>query len=408
MTRYRAGAREAHEHEAHVNAAHAAGSSRHTLVERSLLALGADPCFLDGVFGDLAEEYAHRVSSDGRLAATAWRARELIRSAPHLVGSALRHGGPRAYLRLAALIAILALTLAVVLVAVRSRYGVAVSIDAGPAFAADGIVVNNARPVQLEMRVLNRAGYRLDADSVRFAWRSGAPLSITARGVLTCTERGDARVRATLGAIFTDVDVHCRPVQELRAATWIDFVAGDSTPRHLPFEAIGLDGQRVTELRGATHLSNPAIATLDGATVRARQEGATMVRVEVGEQEARMMLVVHALVPSFESLRDDQRFVARPVRLARGDTLHWQLPNGSYWLKYIPRRAGEAPPTITVAGAIGCMPGDGIRAYRLPVGIYGAYCLVQRDGSARVMLAHGESGAEWVEGTVAIQRMELR
>lgn len=378
------------------------------LSERLCLALGADPAFIDAVFGDLAEEYSHRLASAGRGAARAWWLRELARSTPYLVRNALRHGGPRAYLRLGAITVILALSVAVVVMAIRTRYGVPVSIDAGPAFAADGIVVNNTRPVQLEMRVLNKAGHRLDADSVRFSWTSGAPLSITPTGVITCTERGDARVRATLGAIFTDVDVRCRPVQELRASTWIDFIAGDSTPQHLPFEAIGLDGHRVTELRGALHLYNPSVAQLEGASVRPKRAGATMVFVQVGEQEARMMVVVHALVPAFDDLRDDQRYVARPLRLARGDTLHWGLPNGSYWLKYLPRRAGDPPPTITVAGSIGCMPGDGIKAYRLPVGIYGAYCMVQRGGTARVMLAHGESGAEWVEGTIAIERMELR
>ncbi len=121
-----------------------------------------------------------------------------------------------------------------------------------------------------------------------------------------------------------------------------------------------------------------------------------------------MMAVVHAIVPSFESLRDDQRQVARPIRLAQGDTLHWGLPGGSYWIKYLPRHEGDAPPTITVEGSIGCMPGDGIHVYRIPPSEYGAYCLVQRGGSARVMIAHGAMGAEWVEGTVAIQRMELR
>jgi len=379
-----------------------------TVPERFLLALGADSDFLDGVFGDLAEEYASRLASDGRAAAAAWRLREVARSMPHLIRSALHQGGPRAYLRFAALSAMLALSLAVVVVAIVTRDGAPATIDAGPAFLEDGIVVNNTRPVQLEMRVLDKAGRRLDADSVRFARTSGAPVTITPTGVLTCTERGDARVRATLGAIFTDVDVRCRPVQELRAATWIDFVAGDSMPRHLPFEAIGLDGHPVMELRGAMRLFNADVAALEGASIRPKEEGATSVLVEVGEQQARMMVVVYATVPSFDRLRDDQRYIARPVRLARGDTVHWGLPNGSYWLKYLPRRSGEAPPTITVAGAIGCMPGDGIKAYRLPEGVYGAYCLVQRGGSASVMLAHGATGAEWVEGTMAIQRIELR
>lgn len=379
-----------------------------TAAERLLLSLGADPDFVDGVFGDLAEEYAHRLATDGPRVARAWWLGELTRSMPHLVRSALRHGGPRAYLRLGAIGAIVALSLAVAVLAVIMRDGVPATLDAGPAFADEGIVVNNTRPVQLEMRVLDKAGHRLSADSVRFAWISGSPLTITPNGVVTCTARGDARVRATLGAIFTDVDVRCRPVVELRAATWIDFVAGDSTPRHLPFEALGLDGYPVKELRGELRLFDGDIATLDGASIRPKGEGATVVRVQVGEQEARMRVVVYTPVASFDALSDEQRYVSRAVRLARGDTVHWSLPNGSYWLKYLPRRPHEAPPTITVAGAIGCMQGDGIHAYRVPEGVYGTYCLVQRGGSASVMLAHGESGAEWVEGTLTLERMQPR
>lgn len=379
-----------------------------TTAERFLLALGADPDFIDGVFGDLAEEYAYRRSADGPRAAWAWRLGELTRSMPHLVGSALRHGGPRAYLRLGAVAAIVALSLAVVVLAIMMRDGAPATLDAGPAFADEGFVVNNTRPVQLEMRVLDKAGHRLSADSVRFAWLSGSPLTITPGGVLTCIGRGDARVRATLGAIFTDVNVRCRPVVELRAATWIDFVAGDSAPRHLPFEALGLDGFPVKELRGAVRLFDGDIASLEGASIRPKKEGATVVRVEVGEQEARIRVVVYTPVASFDGLRDEQRYVSRAVRLARGDTVHWTLPNGSYWLKYLPRRPSEAPPTITVAGAIGCMPGDGIHTFRVPEGVYGTYCLVQRGGAASVMLAHGESGAEWVEGTLTLERMQSR
>jgi hypothetical protein len=153
---------------------------------------------------------------------------------------------------------------------------------------------------------------------------------------------------------------------------------------------------------------DPSVATVAGASVLPKGTGLTLVIVEVGEQEAKIMVVVHEMVSTFDHLRDDQRYVARPVRLARGDTVHWTLPNGSFWLKYLPRRAGEAPPTITVAGAIGCMPGDAIHNFRMNLGEYGTRCIVQRGGSASVMVAHGVNGAEWVDGTVAIEREALR
>jgi hypothetical protein len=370
--------------------------------------LGADPEFVDGVFGDLAEEHALRLAHDGARSAASWRTRELVRSMPHLIHSALRQGGPRAHARVAALAAIIALSSGIVGVAVRMRDGPPARLDAGHGGTLDGIVVNNTRPVQLQVRVLDKAGHLLSSDSVRFAWASGSPMTVSPSGVVTCNGRGDATVRASLGPIATHVDVLCRPVRELRATSWIDFLDGDSTPRHLPFVAIGEDGQPVMELRGAVHVTDASVATLEGASVRPKGTGATRVTVEVGEQKAHMMVVVHEMVGTFDRLRDDQRYVARPVRLARGDTVHWTLPNGSFWLKYLPRRAGEAPPTITVVGAIGCMPGNGLQSYRMNLGEYGTYCMVQRGGSASVMVAHGVNGAEWVEGTLAIERAYLR
>ncbi|MEP7380327.1 MAG: hypothetical protein ABI910_01505 [Gemmatimonadota bacterium] len=385
-----------------------AGGPAPTASERLLVALGADPDFIDGVFGDFAEEYAVRLAHDGAPSAAAWRAWELVRSMPHLLLCALRHGGPRAYLRVGALLTIVMLPLAVVVVAILTRDGAPATLDAGLHQAGNGFVVNNLRPVQLQMRVRDKAGHALPSDSVRFAWASGSPLTISPLGILTCRERANATVRASLGSISTIVDVRCRPVQEIRATTWIDFIEGDTTTRHLPFEAIGNDGRPVMELRGAVRIFDTDVAALEGANIRAKAVGQTFVVVEIGEQEAQMMVVVHQRVRTFEQLRDDQRYVARAVRLAHGDTVHWAVPHGTFWLKYLPRRAGEAPPTITVVGSIGCTPGDGIHVRRMPLGEFGTYCLVQRTGDISVTLAHGMSGAEWVEGTLAIERVQLR
>jgi hypothetical protein len=360
------------------------------------------------VFGDIAEEQAERARHDGKPAAAAWRTRELVRSMPHLVRSALRHGGPKAYLRLAAVTAVAVLSMSLVIIAILLRNGAPVRLDPGIGNTLDGVIVNSMRPVQLPIRVLDQRGNLLDADSVRFAFTSGMPINISPSGVITCHARGDTRVRATLGGISTNLDVRCRPVDELTAMNFINFIEGDTAARPLPFVALGLDGFPVMQLRGSLRVWDTDVATVEGATIRAKHAGLTPVIVKVGEHEARMMAVVHAIVPSFDALRDDQTVVARPVRLAQGDTLGWGLPGGSFWIKYLPRREGDAPPTITVEGDIGCMPGDGIRAYRISPSEYGAYCLVRRGGSARVMIAHGATGAEWVDGAVALQRMELR
>jgi hypothetical protein len=150
---------------------------------------------------------------------------------------------------------------------------------------------------------------------VRYRWTSGAPIAISPEGVVSCTQRGDAVVTASLGAITTNLDLRCRPVTEVRASAWVDFMAGDPA-RDLPFVAIGVDGLPVTQLRGTARITDSSVATLVGTTIRPRAIGQTTVVVDVGDRKALMSVIVHEQVASFVGLRPDQRFVAVPVRVA--------------------------------------------------------------------------------------------
>lgn len=374
--------------------------------ERLLNELGAHPAFADAVLGDLAEERVRLEEQNGSFAARWWYAREAFRSAPHLMWNAMGHGGQRGRARVAALLALVALVPTAALIASLVRNGPPARLVVGVGDVAYGIVVNNVRPVQLEMQVLDKAGHLLKSHGVRYQWTSGAPIAISPLGVVTCTQDGDATVRASLGPIATDVAVRCRPVQEVQTTSWIDFVAGDPA-RHLPFKAIGVDGRPVTQLRGSARVVDSSVATLVGSSIRPRAVGETAVDVFVGDRSAHIQVIVHDLVRTLEGLHSNQRLVAVSVHLARGDTAQWALPKGVFWLKYLPRRAGEPPPTITVGGAIACTPGDGMRVYRLPLEEFGTYCLV-RPAGATVTLAHGWTGALVVEGSLAIERVEYK
>ena len=139
-----------------------------------------------------------------------------------------------------------------------------------------------------------------------------------------------------------------------------------------------------------------------GSTIAPRRPGRTMVEVQVGDREFRMRVLVHELVPSLEGLRDNQPLIATPVRLAQGDTVQWPLPTGMFWLKYLPRVLGEAPPTITVVGPVSCRQSDGIHAYRVDLDVYAAECSAGK--GATVKIAHGAMGAAVVDGRLAIER----
>jgi len=378
-----------------------AASHGWSTTERLFHSVGVDPALVDCVFGDLAEERAERSATQGSVLAWLWCLEQAVRSTPHLLVSAYRYGGPAARLRLCAALGVVGIAMAGIGTAIALRDGPPARIVAALANSEGGIVVNNINPVQLPLHVLDKRGHRLKSPPVHFERASGAPISVSPSGEITCRVAGDAIVRATSGTATREMKVLCRPVIDIRESSWIDLVAGDP-PRELPFYAVGLNGQAVDELRGTILVTDSSVATYDGNMIRARNVGRTHVLIKIGDQATPMSVVVHELVQSFESLRPNQSDVARRVRLAMGDTLRWALPPGAFWLKYIPQRASETPPTITLEGNVGCSSGDGVRTYRMPVEEYGKYCVAK--SGASVLLAHGANGLRVVEGSLLLQR----
>jgi CubicO group peptidase (beta-lactamase class C family) len=274
---------------------------------------------------------------------------QVLRSSPYLIWSATRHAAGRA--RLALALAAVALVASAVLAALLARAGPPARLVAG---AGDTVLVNYLRPVPLPTRVLDAAGRLLPDTGVRYAWVAGAPVSVSARGVVTCARRGDATVRASLGPLATTLLVRCRPVRDLSAGG-TDFVLGDP-PRDLPLEAVGVDGRPVTLLGAWLTVEDTTVATLDGLRVHPRSPGETMVNVRVGDRTAGTVIRVFEPVRTIEGLRPDQRLVVAPVRLARGASVRWRLPTGRFYLSFLPGPDAGAAPTLSVDGAVMCMP----------------------------------------------------
>jgi hypothetical protein len=371
--------------------------------ELALRYLGVDPILAEQIFGDLAEAYEEDSVRYGRAAASCRYAVDLCRSAPHLGWSALRDSGPRERAHLAACVGALALMVMLAMTASDMRDGPPARLLANPGAAADGIVVNNMRPVQLPVQVIDTKGRPLRTTAVDYRWTAGAPLKISPTGVVTCAKNGDAVVRASVGVIATSLTVHCRPVRRLETNTWMTLLLPGAS-QDLPFTAVGVDDFPVTELHGTIRVRDSTVATLSGSTIRPLKAGETDVVLSVGDYAATIRVLVHEPVRAFTGLRPDQRFVAVAVHLARGDTVHYALPMGIYWLKYIPRHPGDAPPTIIAD--VTCGPGYGMSVYRLPRDEYATYCALNTDG--KVTLAHGLNGAPVVEGTLAVERVQER
>jgi len=389
------------------------------VTERALLALGGDPAFITDLLGDLSEEYTYRAAHDGVYAARLWYVREVVRSTPHLVWNAIRHGAPAARARLAGSILAVVVTLSVLTLAWLTRNGPPASIVVGGGIDSDGIVVNNLGPVQLSMLVFDARGHRLERTDVHYQRVTGAPIQVSTRGVIKCTRRGDAIVRASLVPLHRDFVIHCEPVRKIRDAGWGNFVVGGPAGM-LAVDAIGLDGQPVTRIGARLRVEDSTVATLDSSgRLRPLRPGQTWIDIEIGDRREGSLVTVYEPVRTFEGLRPDQRWLVAPIRLARGASIRWPLPTGVFFLTFspdsseIPPARGfvglgsspspivQSPVNMTVAGLIMCT-----RMSQSEPGVLGAYCLARAPGATLILTYSGPGGPNEIVGSLALERQE--
>jgi hypothetical protein len=367
------------------------------LAERFLHALGAQPSFADAVLGDLAEERARRTREQGAGRASWWYVREALRSAPHLLWNAVRHGGAQGRVRAALVAGAIALVPTIVtLLLLRDAPPARLFVD-GQLGGAYGIVLNTTHPIRLAMRVLDANGRTLPSNDVRFEWLAGARVPLTSTGVVTCTESGDAELRAAVGAVTTKFELHCRPVKVFRAPAWLQLVAGGGV-RNLAFEAVGPDGRPVWELAGDLRIFDSSVARLEGTRIRPVKPGHTVVTMRVGDAETYTGVSVYEPVASFVGLRADQRFIVAPVSVAKGDTIRWPLPVGLFQLVYERIEPRRPIPKFAVDGPVMCLPDFG------PTVDY-VKCLVRGPG-ASLRITHPGTSTTVAAGRLFLEQHE--
>ena len=204
---------------------------------------------------------------------------------------------------------------------------------------SDSVVVNNRLPVKLAVHAFDARGRELPDTGVRYEWMSGTLATVSPEGVVMCNRAGDAVVRASLGTVFTDVHLLCRPIRTLRALSELRFVAGDSAQPIL-LEALGLDGVPVSQLAGVATIQDDRVATLTGLRVTPRAPGKTYVTVHVGDRGVGTGVIVYDRVATLTAPRANEPGVAVPVTLASGETRRWRLPAGRYIVGLFPESSG--------------------------------------------------------------------
>jgi hypothetical protein len=317
-----------------------------SLAEVVLRIAGVDQLIIDELRGDLTEEYHFRVTRDGETRARCWRLYESLRSAPYLGLSALRSKARHHPAQLTAVVGGAALA-ASLCIAVR------VNAKGPPALLTPqhngAFIVNSVRPVKLWMRVADAAGHQLPSVSVRYKWTSGVPVSVSPAGVVTCSQPGDATVRATLDALEASISLLCRPVRDVRATALMDLVVGGDA-QDLRFEATDASGRTVDQLAGEIIVGDSTIATLEGQRIRARAPGSTWVILRLGDHESFTSVHTYQRVAQLERILPGQR-LAIDVRLEPRETRQWTLPAGHYFLAIHPLQTKRTRPRLAVVGA---------------------------------------------------------
>lgn len=369
------------------------------IAERVLHFLGAHPSFADALLGDLAEERARRANELGALSARLWWSREALRAVPHLLLNALRHGGALGRARaMAALMVVAAVPTLATLALLRDPPPARLVVD-GQGGGEEGIVLNSRHPIQLAMRALDEKGRTLPKAEVQYQWVGGLEVPVTSNGIVTCTGRGDAEVRASAGAVSTTLLIRCRPVKQLYTDMWLQLVAGEA--RHpIGLWAVGPDSGVVTLLAGDIHVGDTAIAALSGRGIRPRAPGHTVIITRIGDAEAITGVTVYEPVQTLDGLRPDQKFVVAPVRVGRDETIRWPLPSGQFWMVYLRHSSRDAMPRIATQGPVMCMPD-------FVAGVDFVHCLVRGDG-ASVTITHPGTTDSAIAGRLALGRQEDR
>ena len=366
--------------------------------ERLLLAIGADPAFAESVLGDLAEEYVLRSARDGARAGEWWYVCEAVRSAPHLLASAVVQASWRGRAKLSMYLAAAALAATVALSALLGGNGAPARLVVVAGNVLDGVVVNNELPVRLAMQVLDSSGHTLSDTGVHFRWSAGVHVPVSATGIATCTQPGDAIVRASLATVSTQFVLRCRPVGAVLAVRMMNLVVG--AVAEVPFVPVDAVGQRVTLLRGQLTVDDSSIAAVRALVggkhlLRARAPGSTSLSVRIGDHDAFMSVHVYERVRTLEGMHAGQH-VAVAVRLGRNDMDHWRLGASQepYYVAMLPGPDKEHMPRFTIVGAV-CSAGMDTHSF---------FCFAH--SGASVFVHHSRNGDQTREesGMLAVWR----
>jgi hypothetical protein len=227
--------------------------------------------------------------------------------------------------------------------------------------ASDTVLVNSRAPVQLPVQVLDDAGRELRPSGVRFESRSDDSIRVSGLGRVTCTRRGSAEVRVTLGDLSTRLHVLCRPVKGFTSypPPTPPLVAG-GPPQALTFGAVGVDGEPVTILAGRLVVEDTQVAAVHDQMIVPNAPGFTTIELDLGHCVLGIEVEVHERVAEPLELRNRQQlFALYPLRLADGEERSWRIHPGEYRIGLAPDTGQDARLQLATT-AMNCVRDPGV------------------------------------------------
>lgn len=194
--------------------------------------------------------------------------------------------------------------------------------------ANDSLVINNRLSVPLPVYGVDARGRRHAIAGLRYEQMSGDSILLTPDGSVTCSRRGDARVRVTHEQLTKTFSLLCRPILAIGwGRIWV-LAGGDSAA--LELRAIGINGEHEPLIAGVAIVQDTSIARVAHGEVFGVRPGQTDIFIDAGDCGGQVRVEVNERAATSVGLAPFQVFVGGPVELAPGELRTWTVPPGPY------------------------------------------------------------------------------
>lgn len=195
---------------------------------------------------------------------------------------------------------------------------------------SDTVVVNTQRPTPLPAVVRTRNGSVLENAPVQWR-RVGSPgsntdMALSDSGTVDCQTTGDLQVEARSGSASRTFTALCRPIATVQAMPAVVLQLGDA-PTEYSIGALTAQRVPVYQVAGVATMADTSVAALRDGRIVARAVGETHLRVQAGDCDVAVRVVVEDAVDTPDAIARNRPYETQ-IMLAPGELRSWRPPAG--------------------------------------------------------------------------------